>query len=136
MQPDWPIYRPVLIGHEVSGPFQVGGLEVRPFAQDHGYSVTLGYRFGDFAYSTDVVRLDEAAFAALAGVKVWVVDCVREGPEHPVHAHLSVTLEWIERVRPAQAYLTHMNQTMDYDDLSRRLPPGVAPAYDGLVIEL
>ncbi|CAK0766075.1 phosphoribosyl 1,2-cyclic phosphate phosphodiesterase [uncultured Gammaproteobacteria bacterium] len=136
LQPGWPIYRPVLVPHQVEGPFRVGAVEVVPFVQDHGYSTTLGYRFGDFAYSTDVVRLDEAAFAVLEGIKVWVVDCVREGPEHPVHAHLAVTLGWIERVRPQRAFLTHMSQAMDYDQLSRRLPPGVAPAHDGLVIDL
>jgi len=131
-----PVYRPVLIPHAVDGPFAVNGVAVTPFVQDHGYTLTLGYRFGDFAYSTDVVRLDEAAFAALAGVKVWVVDCVREEPPHPVHSHLAQTLEWIARVKPERAYLTHMNNTMDYETVRRKLPPGVEPAYDGLVIDI
>ncbi|MCW2246677.1 phosphoribosyl 1,2-cyclic phosphate phosphodiesterase [Azospirillum fermentarium] len=129
-----PVYRPVLTPHDVSGPFSVKGVTVTPFVQDHGYTLTLGYRFGDFAYSTDVVRLDEAAFAALEGVKVWVVDCVREDPPHPVHSHLAQTLDWIARVKPERAFLTHMNNTMDYETIRRKLPPGVEPAYDGLVI--
>jgi phosphoribosyl 1,2-cyclic phosphate phosphodiesterase len=79
--------------------------------------------------------MDDAAFEALAGVKVWVVDAVREEPHHS-HAHLARTLEWIERVKPEKAYLTHMNQTMDYRSLLAKLPPHVEPAYDGLVIEL
>jgi len=29
-----------------------------------------------------------------------------------------------------------MNQTVDYDTIMRLLPPGVEPAYDGLVIEM
>ncbi len=131
-----PVYRPVLTPHAVDGPFSVKGMTIIPFVQDHGYTLTLGYRFGDFAYSTDVVRLDEAAFAALAGVKVWVVDCVREEPPHPVHSHLAQTLDWIARVKPERAYLTHMNNTMDYETVRRKLPPGVEPAYDGLVIEV
>ena len=65
----------------------------------------------------------------------WVVDCVRMEP-HPVHSHLENTLEWIERVRPRRAWLTHMNNTMDYDTLVAILPPGVMPAHDGLVIEV
>lgn len=132
----YPYYRPVLDAHEVEGPFQVGSVSVTPFRQDHGYMDTLGYRFGRFAYSTDVVRLDEAAFAALEGVEVWIVDCARIAPPHPVHAHLDLTLEWIGRIRPKRAYLTHMDHTMDYDTLCRLLPPGVEPAYDGLVIEV
>lgn len=136
LPPDAPLYRPVLVPHEIDGPFEVAGVPVRPFVQDHGWMPTLGFRFGNFSYSTDVVRLDEAAFAALEGTEVWVVDCVRVEPPHPVHSHLAQTLEWIDRVKPKRAYLTHMNQTMDYDAVRRILPPGVEPAYDGLVIEL
>jgi phosphoribosyl 1,2-cyclic phosphate phosphodiesterase len=130
-------YRPVLEPRIVAGtePFTVGAVTVTPFLQDHGYMTTLGYRFGDFAYSTDVVRLDEAAFAALAGITVWVVDCVREEP-HLVHSHLAGTLAWIDRVKPRRAWFTHMNNNLDYQTLLRRLPPGIAPAHDGLVIDV
>lgn len=131
-----PLYRPVLVPHVIEAEFSVAGVPVRPFLQDHGWSRTLGFRFGAFAYSTDVVRLDEAAFAALSGIEVWIVDCVRVEPEHPVHAHLPLTLSWIDRVGPKRAYLTHMNQTMDYATVCAILPSGVEPAYDGLVIEL
>jgi len=129
-------YRPAVIPTIVrDAPFQIGALTIQPFVQDHGYSESLGFRFGKFAYSTDVRKLDEAAFAALAGIEVWVVDALREEP-HPVHSHLAQTLEWIERIKPKQAYLTHMNQTMDYQTIRAKLPHGVEPAYDGLVIEL
>jgi phosphoribosyl 1,2-cyclic phosphate phosphodiesterase len=128
-------YRPQLLPCPITGPLTIGALEVQPFRQDHGWVDSLGFRFGDFAYSTDLVRLDEAAFEALAGITVWVVDCVRLEP-HPVHSHLEQTLEWIRRVGPRRAWLTHMNQTLDYDALSRLLPAGVAPAHDGLVIDV
>jgi phosphoribosyl 1,2-cyclic phosphate phosphodiesterase len=136
IKPGANFYKPMLVVHEIDGPFSVGGMEILPFEQDHGWMKSLGFRFGDFAYSTDVVRLDEAAFSALKGVDTWIVDCARIAPPHPVHAHLETTLEWIRRVRPRRAYLTHMNQTVDYDNLMRLLPPGVEPAYDGLVIEM
>ena len=45
-------------------------------------------------------------------------------------------LAWIDRVEPAQAYLTHMNHEVDYADWCAKLPRGVLPAHDGLVIEL
>lgn len=128
-------YRPVLEPRVIAGPFGIDGIEVVPFEQDHGYSTSLGLRFGTFAYSTDVVRLDDRAFAALEGVDVWVVDCVREEP-HPVHSHLEQTLAWIERVRPKRTILTHMGPGLDYDELRSKLPAGVEPAYDGMVIEL
>lgn len=124
---------PSVVSHFIRGAFTIGDIDIIPFVQDHTYVQSLGFRFGDFAYSTDAHKLDDAAFEVLKGVKVWVVDCVREKP-HPTHSHLAQTLEWIARVKPERAFLTHMNNSMDYATLRAKLPAGVEPAYDGLVI--
>ncbi len=128
-------YRPTLEPNQIEGAFEIGGVTVVPFAQNHGFSATLGFRIGAMAYSTDVTELDDAAFSVIAGVKLWIVDCMRHAP-HPTHSHLDKTLGWIERVRPSRAVLTHMDQTLDYRALSAELPAGVEPGRDGLVIEL
>lgn len=128
------VYDPFLDPRLIEGPFTVGDVEVRPFLQDHGFGPSFGFRFGPIAYSTDVATLDDAAFAALEGVETWIVDATREQPL-ATHAHLDRTLEWIERVRPERAFLTHMSAFMDYDTLCAKLPAHVRPCYDGLVIE-
>jgi phosphoribosyl 1,2-cyclic phosphate phosphodiesterase len=132
-------YRPTLIPHpiphRIDGSFAVAGIEIAAFPQDHGYGSTLGFRIGRFAYSTDVVNLDERAFGVLAGIDVWIVDCLRREP-HPTHSHLAKTLAWIARVRPRRAVLTHLDFTMDYAALAAELPAGVEPGHDGLAIEL
>jgi phosphoribosyl 1,2-cyclic phosphate phosphodiesterase len=128
-------YRPVLAPQTISGPFSAAGVPIVPFAQSHGFSITLGFRIGNFAYSTDVVELDEAAFAALAGVEVWIVDCLRR-EAHPTHSHLAKTLAWIDRIKPRRALLTHMDQSLDYAELAAELPAGVEPGQDRLVIEM
>src|SRR5579883_1043602 len=135
LQPGSTYYKPVLTPHVLDGPFEFAGLSIVPFEQDHGFSKTLGYRIGDMAYSTDVVDLDEAAFAVLEGVRLWIVDCLRYEP-HPTHSHLEKTLNWIARVKPARAVLTHMDPGFDYATLCRELPPGVEPGFDGLTIAL
>ncbi|MGF1630880.1 MAG: MBL fold metallo-hydrolase [Kiloniellaceae bacterium] len=129
------LYPPLLRDHVIEGPFSIGGTIVQPFAQQHGPDVSLGFRLGDFAYSTDASALDDEAFAILEGVKLWVVDCLRDDP-HPTHSHTAQTFEWIARVKPQRAVLTHMNERLDYEDLRRRCPPGVEPGYDGLVVEM
>ena len=108
-----------------------GAIPVVTFDQDHGGIRSVGYRFGDVAYSSDVVHLDDHAFAALHGLDVWIVDALRWRP-HPTHAHVERALEWIERVRPRRAILTNMHIDLDYNDLKRKLPKGVEPAFDGL----
>jgi phosphoribosyl 1,2-cyclic phosphate phosphodiesterase len=127
-------YGPRLSGAEIAGTFCIGDIEVQSFPQAHGSRNTLGYRFGPIAYSTDVNALDDAAFAILEGVDVWIVDCLRMEP-HGTHSHFAQTLAWIERVKPRRAVLTHMNQSMDYGVISSLCPPGVEPGYDGLVIQ-
>ncbi|MGC2854166.1 MBL fold metallo-hydrolase [Novispirillum sp. DQ9] len=130
-----PIFRPWLRPHRVEGPFRVGPVEVVPFEQDHGWASSLGLRFGDFAYSTDVVRLDDAAFAALEGVKVWVIGCLTDQP-HSTHAHVALVRQWVDRVRPERAVLTHMGPALDYATLAAELPPHIRPGYDGMTIQV
>jgi phosphoribosyl 1,2-cyclic phosphate phosphodiesterase len=126
--------KPFLAPCEATPELTIGALDLTLFEQDHTVCRTIGIRAGGFAYSTDVKSLPESAFAALAGVDTWVLAAVRREP-HIAHVHLDLALEWIARVNPRQAYLTHLNQTMDYQGLCRSLPAGIAPAFDGKVIE-
>jgi phosphoribosyl 1,2-cyclic phosphate phosphodiesterase len=128
-------WRPQLVPHPVEAPFRIGDALITPMRQRHGNGESWGLRFGPFAYSPDCDFLPEETFRALAGTEVWLVDALRDRP-HPSHAHLARTLEWIERIAPRQAWLTHTNHEVDWSDWATRLPPGVQPAWDGLVIEL
>ncbi len=125
--------RPFLEPHVVEGAISFKGLDVTPIPQTHGNSHSTGYRINDFAYSTDVSAIDDENFTKLKNLKVWIVGCVRER-QHPTHASLDTVLEWVERLKPERAYLTHMDHSMDYDSLMGKLPNGVEPAYDGLVV--
>lgn len=128
-------YPAICAGKAIERPVGIGPVKMIPFEQGHGRGISLGYRFGDMAYSTDLDRMPESAFDALEGVKVWVVDALRYDP-HPTHSHLAQTLDWIARVQPERAILTHMTWDMDYETLRRELPKGVEPAFDGMVIEI
>jgi phosphoribosyl 1,2-cyclic phosphate phosphodiesterase len=135
VEPAGSFYKPMVVPHVIEGPFEVAGLHVVPFEQNHGFSKTLGFRIGGMAYSTDVVDLDDGAFDVLAGVDTWIVDCLRYEP-HPTHSHLERTLSWVRRVKPRRAVLTHMDVQLDYATLRRQLPEGVEPGYDGLTVEI
>ncbi|MBS0185744.1 MAG: MBL fold metallo-hydrolase [Proteobacteria bacterium] len=124
-----------LIPHQITESFKVKNVTVIPFEQDHGFEISLGFRVKDFAYSTDVVQLNDKAFEVLKDVDTWVVDCLRY-ESNLTHAHLPLVLEWIERVGPRRAILTHLNFEMDYEELSKKLPSHVEVAYDGMVLEI
>ncbi|MBL0318496.1 MAG: MBL fold metallo-hydrolase [Alphaproteobacteria bacterium] len=130
-------YKPYLIPHTIIPgiPFTVEGITVLPFEQRHGKSLTIGYRIGDFAYSTDANVIPEESLALLKGLKLWIVDCLRYTPA-PTHAHLGQALQWITHVKPERAILTHMNHDIEYHDLKKQLPIHVEPGYDGLVVHM
>ena len=128
-------YFAILKAHEIGlRPFQAGTIDVLPIDQDHGTMRSLGFRFGNVAYSNDLVHLPDEAFDKLAGLDLWIVDALRYKP-HPTHSHLERTLGWIERLKPKRAVLTNMHIDLDYQTLRRELPAGVEPAYDGMVLE-
>lgn len=126
-------YKPQLTPHIINGQIKIGDLDIIPFEQNHGFTTSLGFRIKDFAYSTDVVELSDAAFEKLAGINVWIVDCFMYD-QHHTHAHLAKVLEWVGRLKPARTILTHMSARLDYDALKAKLPAHIEPGYDGMII--
>jgi phosphoribosyl 1,2-cyclic phosphate phosphodiesterase len=111
-----------------------GAIPVVTFDQDHGEVRSVGYRFGNVAYSSDVLHLDPWAMEALAGLDLWIVDALRYAP-HPTHAHVERTLGWIDHLKPKRAILTNLHIDLDYRELASRLPEGIEPAVDGMRFE-
>ncbi|MAE51941.1 MAG: MBL fold metallo-hydrolase [Micavibrio sp.] len=114
-------------------PMRVGDIDFIPFEQDHTTCKTLGYRFGDFAYSVDVLKIDEAGLRTLKGVKTWVVDSA--GYKHDdnlVHINLKNIYEYNKIIGAQRVILTSLTLAMDYQTLLSELPDGYEPAYDGL----
>jgi phosphoribosyl 1,2-cyclic phosphate phosphodiesterase len=134
-------YPPIVSEHRLTAGTAVtivgdgGPLTALPVLQDHGDISSLGFRFGNVAYSTDLRGLPPESAAALEGLDVWVVDALRYKP-HPSHFSLEETLGWIERLKPARAILTNLHSDFDYERLRGELPAHVTPAYDGLVFKV
>jgi phosphoribosyl 1,2-cyclic phosphate phosphodiesterase len=129
--------RPVLDIRTVSpeAPFDLAGHHIVAFEQDHGFSRTLGFRCGDFAYCTDVATLDPTAMAILAGVDTWLVGCFQRA-SHRTHANVDQVIAWVEQIRPRRTILTHMGFDLDHGWLRAHLPAGIEPAHDGMAIEV
>ena len=115
---------------------QIGNIAVDVLHQDHGNTSSLGFLFnGCFGYSTDVVSMPDHVFDALANVDLWIVEALRETP-HQSHSHFQQTFEWIERVKPGRAVLTHLGLEADYETVAAICPANTEPGIDGLVFEL
>jgi phosphoribosyl 1,2-cyclic phosphate phosphodiesterase len=128
---------PQLIPHTVypNAPFNVGPeITVTPLEVIHGKLPVIAYRFNDFAYATDLNFISDETIKALSDLDVLVLDCVRIRP-HATHLGLNEALEYIERIKPRRAYLTHLNHDILHARDSKLLPDNVEFSYDGLVIE-
>jgi len=133
-------YRPTVEAHVLPPEgLTIGDIAVRHVAQPHGSIWSSGFRFDlngkSIAYATDFHEMTDEMAALYRGVDCLVIDTLRERP-HPTHAHLALTLEIIDVIRPGRAILTHMDQSMDYRPLLASLPEGVEPGYDGLTVPL
>ncbi len=114
-------------------PFEVLGLKVQPIRLQHGRMPILGFRLGDVAFCTDVSRIPDESWPLLEGLDVLIIDALHDEP-HPTHFSIAQSLTVVEKVRPRQAYFTHLSHRLDHDLTNARLPHHVALAYDGLRI--
>jgi len=115
--------------------FEVCGIKVIPISLSHGSKETVGYRFESLAYLTDCSDIAPSALKKLQGLKVLILDCLRLEP-HNTHLNLEQALEVVAELSPKKTYLTHLGHDFDYRKTSKKLPKGVALAYDGLKISL
>ena len=119
--------------HEVGdGPFYIQGLKIIPIHVMHAKLPIIGFRIGDFAYITDAKTVADSEIEKLEGVKVLIVNALRYKP-HFSHFNIEEALAFIDKVKPEQAYLTHICHEMGkHADVEPTLPENVRLAYDGL----
>ena len=116
-------------------PVEIAGERVVPIAVPHGHTTVFGYRIGALGYVTDAKRLPAEALEALRGVRVLVLNALF-WREHPTHLSVPEALEAARTVGAERTYLTHLTHDNFHAKLEAALPPGIFPAYDGLVIDI
>jgi phosphoribosyl 1,2-cyclic phosphate phosphodiesterase len=131
------ILEPHLIDHAtpmaISG--RGGDIVLRPLPQNHGDIISLGFRIGNLAYCPDASGFPDTT-APLLGDLDWLIIDALQYRTHPSHFSLGQALEWIERLKPRHAALTHMHIPLDYATVDAETPDNVHPGYDGMVIEI
>jgi phosphoribosyl 1,2-cyclic phosphate phosphodiesterase len=112
----------------------IAGASVVALEADHGGTRVYGYRLGPVAYLTDAKEVPAQTVAALEGVEVLVLNALFERP-HATHLSIPEAVAMAGRIGARQTFLTHLTHRYLHTELASRLPPGVAPAYDGLVVQ-
>ena len=113
----------------------IAGVPVLPLALPHGAHEVFGYRVGAFAYLTDVKTIPDDVMLALADLDVLVLNALLSRP-HPLHLSIPEAIAAAQRVGARRTFFTHLTHEYTHAALAAQLPAGIAPAYDGLVIDL
>ena len=113
----------------------VGETNVQALRVFHGTLPILAYKFGSFAYVTDVSRIPDETWPHLLNLDVLVLDAVRREP-HETHFHLDAALDVAQRLGARQTYLTHLSHDYDHAATNKSLPDNVQLAYDGQQFEV
>jgi phosphoribosyl 1,2-cyclic phosphate phosphodiesterase len=115
--------------------FRVGDADVMPVAVPHGPISVYGYHIGKLGYITDAKELPEEALRAFRGVSVLVLNALFRTP-HPTHLSVSEAVAVARKVGARQTWLTHLTHRTGHAELEAELPSGIAPAFDGLTVQI
>lgn len=125
-----------LLPIEMGKKIDIVGESFEPIRVPHGDARVYGFRVGRLGYIVDAKLLPDDAIAALKGVDVLVLNALWFGKPHASHLNIEEAIEASRAVGAERTYLTHLTHRVTHRELEERLPSGVYPAYDGLVVEV
>ncbi len=112
------------------------GMLIRPIEVMHYKLPVFGFRIGNFTYITDAKTVSEEEIEKIKGTEVLIVNALHHS-EHLSHFNLKEALEFIDKINPKKAYLTHISHLFGkHKDIEKILPPNVFPAFDGMTLEI
>ena len=128
-------YLPFMKIENLENNFSINGTNIETFKHNHGSIDVQTYKFGKFAYSTDLKKFYDEDIDKLKNLDLWIVGLLREDP-HPAHAGFEQVMEFINYIKPKKTVFTHMTALLDEKQLKDKCPPNVVPGYDGMTINI
>ena len=111
-------------------------LNVRSISVKHGNVKSICYIIDKkIAYISDLSDILKKDFKYFKNLKYLIIDCLRL-KYHPSHLNLESAMKFIKMFKPKKAILTNLHSDLDYNQLKKKLPKNVVPAYDGLTLKL
>ena len=109
---------------------------IRPIKVQHGNVQSICYIVDKkLAYISDVSKIFEKDYKYFKNLKYLIIDCLWY-KYHPSHFNLDKSLEMINKFSPRKAILTNLHTDIDYNEIKKKLPKNIIPAYDGLSVNL
>lgn len=121
-------------------PFIVHGLKITPLPVWHGLGYrSLGFRFGNICYISDVSEIPEETYQLLKNCELLILDALRPDRSSSTHFGLPKALEEVRKIQPKRTLFTGMMHLMDHEKVNEYLKQlmeteglDVQLSYDGL----
>ncbi|KAL0855242.1 hypothetical protein Bca101_060394 [Brassica carinata] len=125
-------------------PFMVKDLKIIPLPVWHGSNYrSLGFRFGDVCYLSDVSDIPEETYPLLKDCDLLIMDALRPDRSSATHFGLPRALEEVRKIKPKRTLFTGMMHLMDHEKVSEELEKlmdteglDVQLSYDGLRVPI
>ena len=116
--------------------YQIGDIEFLPIRVMHDKMPILGYRFGKFAYITDMKSMGDEEYAYLEGVETLVINALRFEKTHHSHQLVSDAIEVSRRIGAKHTYFIHVTHQIGFHDEANKkgCPKALNLASDGMEI--
>jgi phosphoribosyl 1,2-cyclic phosphate phosphodiesterase len=114
--------------------FSIGNLTITPIRAMHLKLPVFGFRFGNFAYLTDINAISEEEKLKIRNIDFLVINGLRK-EKHISHFSLFEAVDLIKEVNAKEGFITHISHQLGFHrEIQEQLPSNVQLAYDGLVI--
>lgn len=111
------------------------GIPIRYMSFEQGGMQVFGFRFGNFAYLSDIRNYPETIFEDLQGVETLVISALREKPSL-MHLSFAEAIQFAERVGAQKVFFTHIGHDAEHEEIQSQMPSGMQLAYDGLTLKM
>ena len=103
---------------------------------EHGKIESICYLINKkLAYASDISLFYKKDYKRLTNLDYLIIDCLWYR-KHSAHFNLDQVLELVKILSPKKTILTNMHSDLDYDQLKKKLPKNIVPAFDGMTVNL
>tara|TARA_Y100001970_G_scaffold122893_1_gene152330 strand:+ start:7644 stop:8420 length:777 start_codon:yes stop_codon:yes gene_type:complete len=109
-------------------------IELKSVVVKHGNINSICYIINKkCAYASDISKIYDYDIKLFFNLKYLIIDCLRYDP-HYSHFNLKNVLDLVKVIKPEKTILTNLNHEMDYNQLKKKLPNNITPAFDGMTL--
>ena len=111
-------------------------ITIEAIPTEHGNIESICYLINKkLAYASDISLFYKKDYIKLKKLKYLIIDCLWYR-KHSAHFNLEQVLDLVKIISPKKTILTNMHADLDYDQLIKKLPKNIIPAYDGMTVSL